>query len=234
MSSGERKLWSSRGVPGRGPKWNPAVHSGLKLGTTPEIRTAACRLLMVRHATAEGDGRFQGQQDVSLSTTGRRELQLLWDKCSRYPVRAVYSSDLRRASQTADALARQFGLSVEVRPELREMNFGQWEGLSWKQIVRRCPRLACLWIEQFPHQPIPGAEPFRLFQKRIAAGIREIVAANRGQCALIITHAGVIRFTLGKVLGLPARNLFRLAQDSCAMNIIDYLEEAAIVRCING
>jgi broad specificity phosphatase PhoE len=83
-------------------------------------------------------------------------------------------------------------------------------------------RLASLWIERFPHQPIPGAER-RQFQKRIAGGIREIVAANRGQCALIITHAGVIRFTLGKVLGLPARNLFRLAQDSCAMNIIDYL-----------
>ena len=234
MSSGERKLRSSRGVPGRGPKWNVTAHARLKLGATHQIRTATCRLLLVRHATAERDGRFQGQQDVSLSTTGRQELQLLWDKCSRHPVRAVYSSDLRRASQTADALACRFGLSVEVRPELREMSFGQWEGLSWKQIVRCNPRLACLWIERFPHEPIPDAEALRQFQKRIAVGIREIVAANRGQCALVITHAGVIRFTLGKVLGLPARNLFRLAQDSCAMNIIDYLEEGAIVRCING
>jgi broad specificity phosphatase PhoE len=146
----------------------------------------------------------------------------------------VYSSDLRRASETADAVARQFGLRVEVRSELREMHFGQWEGLSWNQIARRCPRLAFLWVERFPRQPIPGAEPLRQFQKRIAAGIGEIVAANRGQCALIITHAGVIRFTLGKVLGLPPRNLFRLAQDSCAMNVIDYLEDGAIVRCING
>jgi alpha-ribazole phosphatase len=211
MSSGETKSWS------RG-----------------SVAATTCRLLLVRHATAEGDGRFQGQRDVSLTSAGRRELRLLWDKCSRHPVRAVYSSDLRRASQTADAVARQFGLSVEIRPELREMHFGQWEGLSWSQIVRRWPRLAFFWIERFPRQPIPGAEPLQQFQKRVAAGIREIVAANRGQCALIITHAGVIRFTLGKVLGLPARNLFRLAQDSCAMNVIDYLEEGAIVRCING
>ena len=146
----------------------------------------------------------------------------------------MYSSDLRRARQTADAVGRSFGLEVEGRPELREMDFGQWEGLTWNQIARRSPKLAALWIERFPRQAIPGAEPFGQFKKRVAAGIGKIVAANRGQCALIVTHAGVIRFTLGKVLGLPARNLFRLAQDSCAINVIDYREDGAVVRCING
>ena len=193
-----------------------------------------CRLLLVRHATAGGHGRFQGHRDVSLTSVGRRELHLLCEKCSRYPVRAVYSSDLRRARQTADAVARNFGVEVGVRPELREMHFGKWEGLSWNQIARRFPKLAALWIERFPHQKIPGGEPLSQFKKRIAVGIREIVAANQGQCALIVTHAGVIRFTLGKALGTPARNLFRLAQDSCAINVIDFLEKGAVVRCING
>jgi broad specificity phosphatase PhoE len=146
----------------------------------------------------------------------------------------VYSSDLRRACQTAEAVVRNFGLEVEVRPELREMHFGQWEGLSWNQIATRFPKLAALWIERFPRQAIPGAEPLSQFRKRIAAAVREIVAPNRGQCALVVTHAGVIRFTLGKVLGLPAPHLFRLAQDPCAVNVIDYLEEGVVVRCING
>ena len=211
MRTGERKLWSNRGLP-----------------------ATTCRLLLVRHATAEGNGRFQGHRDVSLTSAGRRELRLLCEKCSQHPVRAVYSSDLRRARQTAEAVARKFGLEVDVRPELREMHFGQWEGLSWNQIARRFPKLAALWIERFPRQTIPGAEPLSQFKKRIAAGVREIVAANQGQCALIVTHAGVIRFTLGKALGLPARNLFRLAQDSCAINVIDFLEKGAVVRCING
>ena len=211
MNTGERKLRINGGVP-----------------------AATCRLLLVRHATAEGQGRFQGQRDVPLSAAGRQELPLLCEKCSRHSVQAVYSSDLRRARQTAEAVARKLGLEVDVRPELREMHFGQWQGLSWNQIAKRYPRLASLWMDRFPHQTIPGAEPLRQFQKRIAAGVREVVAANRGQCALIITHAGVIRFTLGRVLGLPARNLFRLALDSCSLNIIDYLEKGAIVRCING
>jgi broad specificity phosphatase PhoE len=198
------------------------------------IPATTCRLLLVRHATAAGNGRFQGHRDTSLTPAGRRELRLLCEKCSRHPVSAIYASDLRRARHTAEAVARKFGLEVEIRPELREMQFGRWEGLSWNQISGRFPKLAASWIERFPHQPIPGGEPLSQFKKRIAAVVREIVAANRGQCALIVTHAGVIRFTLGRVLDLSARNLFRLAQDSCAVNIIDYLESGAVVRCING
>ena len=211
MSSGERRLWSDRDSP-----------------------ATACRLLLVRHATAAGKGRFLGQRDVALTSTGRRELPALWMKCSRFPVRAIYSSDLRRARETAEFVARNFGLDVNVRPQLREMHFGRWEGLSWDQISRRFPRLAWLWIERFPRQAIPGAEPLHQFRRRIAAELREIVAANQGQCALVVTHAGVIRFTLGKVLGLPAPNLFRLVQDSCAVNVIDFLDDGAVVRCING
>ena len=211
MRTGERKVRSDRGV-----------------------AATTCRLVLVRHATAEAHGRFQGQLDVSLTSAGRQELPLLGEKCSRYPVQAVYASDLRRARETADALARKLDLVVSVRPELREMHFGEWEGLSWNQIARRYPKLAVQWIERFPCQTIPGGEPLTQFRKRTAAGMREIVAANQGQCVVVVTHAGVIRFTLGRALGLPARNLFRLAQDSCALNVIDFLENGAVVRCING
>ena len=194
----------------------------------------ACRLLLVRHATAAGQGRFVGQSDVTLTGVGRRELRALGKKCSRFPVRAIYSSDLRRARQTATALARNFRLKVEVRPDLREMHFGRWEGLSWDQISRRFPRLAARWVQRFPRLTIPGAEPLGCFRRRIAAGLRAIVAENRGQCAVVVTHAGVIRFILARALGVPARNMFRLAQDSCAVNVIDFLDSGVVVRCING
>ena len=81
---------------------------------------------------------------------------------------------------------------------------------------------------------IPGGERLWQFTKRITAVVSEIVDVNRGRCALLVTHAGVIRATLGKVLGLPAPNLCRLAQDSCALNIIDFMDGGAVVRCING
>ena len=186
---------------------------------------ATCRILLVRHATAQGNGSFQGQRDVALAAAGRRELRGLCEKCAGYPVRAVYASDLLRARQTADAVARQFGCQVEVRPELREMHFGEWEGLTWKQISARSPKLANTWLEGFPHQSAPGGETLAQFRRRIGAAIGKIVSAHRGECALVVTHAGVTRFVLGSVLGLPARNVFRLAQDPCAINVVDYVAE---------
>jgi len=195
--------------------------------------TVPCRVILVRHTTAEGQGRFQGQNDVALSNAGRQELKALVEKCAAHPVQALYSSDLRRTRETVDALAGRFGLKVELCPELREIHFGEWEGLSWKQVVRRHPQLAQLWLERFPTQPVPGAEPFGAFQRRIAAAMRKLVAANQGKCVLLVTHAGVIRCVLGRAMGLPARNVFRLAQDPGAVNIIDYFPGGAMVRGIN-
>jgi len=188
----------------------------------------------VRHATAEGAGRIVGHKNVPLSPRGREELGWIGEKCLRHPVRAIYCSDLRRARETAEAIARHFGLPVEIRAELREIHFGEWEGLTWNQIRRRHPRLAAQWMERFPLQPIPGGEPLRDFQRRIALAVGDIIAANAGRCVLVVTHAGVIRFTLGRALGLPARRVFQLVQDPGAMNIIDYAPDSAFVRCLNG
>ena len=216
MNSGERKRRSKRNV-------------------TPTLaESSTCRMLLVRHATAEGNGRFLGQLDAPLARTAHRELAALREKCLRFPIRAVYASDLRRASQTAASVARGLGLEVVLRPELREMLFGEWEGLTWNQIVRRFPKLAASWMERFPHPKIPGGETFRAFQTRIAAGIGKIVEMHQGECILVVAHAGVIRCTLGKAMGLPARNLFRLAQDSCALNVIDFTRDGTIVRSMNG
>ncbi len=91
-------------------------------------------------------------------------------KLSRFPIRAVYSSDLCRAQATAEAAALELGVKIEMRSGLREMHFGCWQGMSWKQIVRRYPRLSALWIKRFPRQQIPGAERFDQFMKRVRLG----------------------------------------------------------------
>ena len=161
-----------------------------------------CRLVLVRHAIAEGDGRFQGQRDVPLTVEGHRQLGELVRKLSRYPIRAVYSSDLCRAQATAETAAHELGLEIEIRSGLREMHFGSWQGMSWKQIAKRYPRLSALWIKRFPRQQIPGAERFDQFVRRVQREIRNLIAVNRGLCVLAVTHAGVIRVALARALGM--------------------------------
>jgi broad specificity phosphatase PhoE len=193
-----------------------------------------CRVVLVRHATAEGQGRFLGQRDAPLSVKGRRELPRLVAKLARYDIEAVYCSDLRRARSTARVIARSAQLGIEVRPELREMDFGRWEGRSWQDVARTTPRAARSWLKHFPKHRAPGGEAFGVFKRRALRELNHLVSTNRGRCVVVVSHAGVTRVALARALGMPDVHLFRLAQDPCAINVIDYFRDGAVVNCVNG
>ncbi len=193
-----------------------------------------CRLVWVRHAHCEGEGLFLGQSDAPLSTAGRRQIPRLARKLSPYRAQTVYSSDLRRTLATAAAISRRLGMEVERRPGLREIHFGRWEGLSWKQVSERFPQAARGWMKNFPRQPIPEGEGFSKFKGRVQREVLGMIAAHPGGCAIVVTHAGVIRATLASALGMPDRYLFRIAQDFGGLTVIDYFPGGAVVRCVNG
>jgi alpha-ribazole phosphatase len=193
-----------------------------------------CRVVLVRHAHAKGQGDFLGQQDAPLSALGRRQLPAL----ARHPrlsrVDAIYCSDLSRATATAAAIARRRGVVPVVRPRLREMHFGRWEGLSWDQVVEQFPRIARRWLATRASPAVPGGEAMALFKRRVTLELKRIVAANPGRQVVVVTHAGVIRVAIGAALGLSERHLFRVAQPPCAVNVIDYFRGGVIVQCLNG
>jgi broad specificity phosphatase PhoE len=193
-----------------------------------------CRVVLVRHASAEGQGRFLGQQDASLSVKGRRELPRLTTKLASYGIEAVYCSDLRRARSTARAIARAAALAIEIRPGLREMHFGEWEGRSWQDVARTTPRAARLWLKHFPKHRAPGGEAFGVFKRRALRELNHIVSTNRGRCVAVVSHAGVTRIAIAHALGMRDGHLFRVAQEPCAINVIDYFHEDAVVQCVNG
>jgi len=194
----------------------------------------ACRLVWVRHASPEGEDSFLGQSDAPLSAKGQRQLPRLAEKISPYPARAVYASDLQRARATAAAVSQRLGVEVKIRRGLREIHFGRWQGLSWAEIAKRFPQAACRWVKDFPRQRIPGGEDFADFKRRVRHELGRIVAAHPGGCAIVVAHAGVIRIALASALGMPDRYLFRIAQDTGAVNVIEYFPDGAIVRCMNG
>jgi len=197
-------------------------------------KTAVCTLVLVRHAASRGAGSFVGQKDEPLSEVGRRQLEELDRKLSRFRFDAVFASDLTRALETARRAARRQNLEIQIRPGLREMHFGRWQGLSWKQLRKRETRATDLWTRNFPSQPIPGAELFQGFKTRVKSELKAIVNANRGRCVLVVTHAGVIRVALADALGMKDKNIFRLAQDPCALNVVEHFSEGVTVRLMNA
>ncbi|MBV8513834.1 MAG: histidine phosphatase family protein, partial [Acidobacteria bacterium] len=119
------------------------------MGDKGPTSDSVCTLVLVRHAESRGAGKFVGQQDEPLSAEGRRQLRGLARKLSNFRFHAVFASDLSRAIATARPAAQRQKLQLQIRPGLREMHFGRWQGLSWEQIQRREPRAATRWLKKF-------------------------------------------------------------------------------------
>lgn len=148
------------------------------------------RLFLVRHAQSAWnvERRWQGQADPELSERGLADAAEAARRLPSGLVRVV-SSDLRRAAATADALAAAAGLGpVERDPALREIDVGQWSGLTSDEIEARWPGA----IERWREVGIPGAggEERAAFRERIVAALRE--HARRPGPALVVTHGAVI------------------------------------------
>src|ERR1700722_14712903 len=100
------------------------------------------RVLFIRHAETEMAGRFCGHSDPELNAQGRKQLNELTHLLSADPIETFYSSDLRRAGSSAQAIAAVREIPQVLRPALREMDFGRWEGLRWEQIEQMDPEYA--------------------------------------------------------------------------------------------
>ena len=105
------------------------------------------RLVLVRHGETSwnSEGRFQGRADIPLSEVGQRQAVALAAALAREEMHAIYSSDLRRAWDTALAIAERHSVPVCREPGLREMDFGSWEGLTYDQIRGIWPNVLAAW-----------------------------------------------------------------------------------------
>ena len=193
-----------------------------------------CRVVLVRHAVAEGNGRFTGQLDFELTTEGRSQLSHLVRELSGFPISATYASDLKRARETAAAVARYFGVPLECRPGLREMSFGQWEGLSWTEVEQKFPDEARNWLGQFPSGIVPGGESFAEFKGRISRELEFIASKNGGRYVAVVTHAGVIRVALAAASGVAEQDIFREPVPHCGLRVLNFVEQGVDLRCSHG
>jgi alpha-ribazole phosphatase len=174
------------------------------------------RIIFIRHAETEMAGRFCGHSDPELNAQGRTQLTSLAHQLSAEPIDTVYSSDLRRASATAHAIAAVREIPQVVRPALREIDFGQWEGLSWEQIEQMDPEYARTWVARYPHLPAPSGETFHAFETRVLREVNHLLDANRGPIA-VVTHGGVLRAVLRHLCGCSDEEAWQQTQAYCCI-----------------
>ena len=174
------------------------------------------QVFFIRHAQTGMSGRFCGHSDPDLSPLGRAQLKDLTAELASEQIEKVYSSDLKRASQTAHAIAAPRDLELEIRPSLREIYFGEWEGLSWAEIEQRDPEYARKWMAEFPNVTAPEGEAFAAFEERVLAEMKYLLAPGQATAA-IVTHAGVLRVLLRHFCGRSETEAWQQTQSYCCV-----------------
>ena len=154
----------------------------------------ATRVLAIRHGETDWnvEGRIQGQLDIPLNATGRWQAHRLALAVADEGIDAVYSSDLLRAYETAQSVARGCGRPIVTHAGLRERGFGEFEGLSYVEINQRWPELAERWRRRDPEFGAPGGETLNQFYARSIATASRLAALHPGQTIALVSHGGVM------------------------------------------
>jgi alpha-ribazole phosphatase len=196
----------------------------------------ATRLYLVRHGQV-ADGHtdvYHGHNDVDLSPTGLQQCQALAAHLQDVQLAGIYASDLTRTRRGAEIINEGRGLSVQTIPEFREINFGVWEGLSFKEIMTQYPEELQQRFADLANFRIPGGESLNDLEARLSPKLAELIERHAGEAFLVVAHAGINRVILSQAMGLDLQHIFHLDQAYAGLNIIDYYPDLAVVRLLNG
>ena len=182
------------------------------------------RIMLVRHGLTfwNSIGRMQGTSDIHLSPDGLHQARLLAAHCPFFTANAIYSSPLARASTTALILASRFNLHVQTVPELRETNFGDWEGQILRELAQSDPQNFEKFFKQPDELKLPNAETFLQTQERAMKALIKICETHceeKDSHVIIVSHGAVNRLIICALLEIPIKKMWAISQFNTAVNI---------------
>lgn len=198
------------------------------------------RYFLVRHGATEwnAQGRIQGQSDPSLNRTGQRQARRLGKRLASVPFAEARCSDLRRCSETAAGiLPGRNDVRLQEMPELREKNFGAWEGLTFREVEARYPDLYRHWLKAGdPSFAPPGGESdLQLYSRAdtVVDRLRETRTGSGGNL-LVVTHGGMLRALIARLLGLPPQKMWSFRFANAGLSLVSVFDDgSAVVDLLN-
>ena len=183
-------------------------------------------IYLIRHGetTLSGVGQYIGSTEVPLSEGGKQQARLLADKLQGLHFDACYCSIMKRCQETAEIVAAPHQLEITPVTELREIDYGVWEGLNLQEMEAKTPEIFRAWKKDPGKIQAPGGETGEKVLSRIHPAFGRIVSEHMGQRVLIVTHRTVNRIWLCHLLDYPVSSYRQaVGQDFTALNIIEYL-----------
>ncbi len=194
------------------------------------------KIILIRHGATTWNklGKYYGWTDIDLSEDGILQAKCLAENFPVPKIDEIYSSDLRRAYNTAEYIGKKFNCDIQTSKNLREMNFGKWEGLVYPEVLARWPEEIEKFIEEPDKIKVPGGETFLQVQQRVMDSVDNILNANNNKTVVIVAHGVVIAVFLAAVMGVALKNIGSFQQNNTGVNIFSYEKNNWKINLING
>ncbi len=191
------------------------------------------KIILIRHGEtkANSNKQYQGHMDFPLNENGLGQAKALSDVLGeRYKIETIYCSPLIRAKQTANAIANTLNLEPIVLDELKEIDFGKWDGLTYDEIALKYP--ISDWLVSPEKTDIDGGEKWVDFSTRVDKALKRIAMSEHGVIA-IVTHAGVIRNYLSQILNLKGLDVFKYTLSNGSISEVIVYDEELTINLLN-
>jgi broad specificity phosphatase PhoE len=178
-------------------------------------------IILARHGQTEWNVEevFRGRIDIELNQTGIRQAELLAEYLSGLKIEAVYASPLKRALKTAEVVAHRHRLKVEVSPGLIDCDFGQWQGLSLREVKYK--KLYEQWAESPQLVKIPGGESLEEVRERALEVVNGVIAKHNG-AVVLVSHRVVNKVLVCALLGLDNSHFWNIRHDVGGTTFFSY------------
>ncbi|MDH6110240.1 broad specificity phosphatase PhoE/ribonuclease HI [Kitasatospora sp. MAP12-15] len=242
MDAGQAgRQWAPKSRPAAGPAEEiEAAPAAPRAGwsTAGDLATATTFVLLRHGETAlTPQKRFSGSggSDPELSATGLWQAERAAEAfAARGTVQAVVSSPMRRTRQTAGAVAARLGLEVRIDEGLRELDFGDWEGLTFAEVQQRHPEDLNAWLGSSKAKPTGSSESFATLAQRIGVTRDRLLARYAGKTVLVVSHVSPIKTLVRLALGAPPDAMYRMELAAASVSAVQYYSDGnASLRLLN-
>lgn len=193
------------------------------------------RLLLVRHGDTEANSaeRYWGHTDVKLSAAGLRQAELLQQRLANEKIDAIYASDLTRAMVTAQTIAAGHHRQVITCAELREINFGEMEGLTFAEVGKLYPDVAELWRQRSFKLRYPRGESVEELNNRVSQFRWRLETHDAAETVLIVAHSASLRLLMCHLMGLAPQHWWQFRLDLASLTVLSTYPGGAILNVLN-
>lgn len=187
---------------------------------------------LVRHGTTQYnlENRFQGHLDIPLSNQGIEQAKKLADYLKDKKIDAIYTSDLKRAVQTAEYIAAAKSMKYRLLPSLREVDVGELEGLRWHEVKKEYPD----WVEKQHVHGYPGGETRIEIERRVSNLWDSVVKRHKGDGVVLVTHGGIIKALICQILGISQEDRSNFIVDNASVSTIIVADSGAKLKMLNN